>query len=105
MSNFAASFSFGKRVCFHFSYCGKTVVSVDENLEPHSGQFEIGEILLEVVPVIRDFTYQLYEDGIGLNNQECRAFAHLKEMDDYGEYPYQEVFSALALFTVIINNA
>lgn len=105
MSNFAASFSFGKRVYFHFSYCGKTVVSFEESLESHSGQFEVGASLLDIIPVIRNFTYQLYKDGIGLTNQECRAFVHLKELDVYAEYSYQEVFSALALFTVVINNA
>jgi hypothetical protein len=105
MSNFTSFFSFGKRICFDLKYCGKTVVSVDETLEPHSGRFEVGEVLLEIVPVIRDFTYRLYEEGIGLNQQEIRAFRFLAELEDYAEYPADEVFSSLALFAVVINNA
>lgn len=108
MSNFSAFFSFGKRICFDLKYCGKTVVSVDETFESHSGRLfkdEVGEILLDMIPVIRDFTFRLHEDGIGLNQQEIRAFMFLKELEDYAEYPTDEVFSSLALFTTVINNS
>lgn len=105
MSNFTAFFSFGKRICFDLKYCGKTVISLDETLESHNGRFEVGEILLEIVPVICDFTDAMCRDGINLNHQECRAFSFLTELEDYAEYPCDEVFSSLALFTVTINNA